>query len=223
VTDLNVEHRRTEHQVSEYRVTMTTHVPAGTSAAEVDDVRAREAANTRVLAGQGRVLRLWRPPLGPGEWRTIGLFAADDPDDLERTLASMPLRVWRTDEVTALTPHPNDPGPGTVPFTGGRPEFLVTFVVDVPAGTSPDLVDDLGTQEAERTRALAGRGQLVRLWSLGPGRNLGLWRADDARSLREILSALPMARWLTTEIVPLAPHPSDPAAAPVAGADDRPA
>ena len=48
-------------------------------------------------------------PLQPGEWRTLGLFSADDADDLESVLASMPLRIWRTDEVTALSPHPNDP------------------------------------------------------------------------------------------------------------------
>src|SRR2546427_705918 len=100
----------------EYLVTMTTRVPDGTPAADVEDIRAREAANTRDLAAQGRVLRLWRPPLEPGEWRTIGLFAADDPDDLECTLASMPLRVWRTDEVTALGTHPNDPGRDKVPL-----------------------------------------------------------------------------------------------------------
>jgi muconolactone delta-isomerase len=51
----------------EFLVTMTTHVPDGTPAAAVDDVRAREAANTRELAAQGHVLRLWRPPLAPGE------------------------------------------------------------------------------------------------------------------------------------------------------------
>ncbi|HTW41255.1 MAG TPA: muconolactone Delta-isomerase family protein, partial [Solirubrobacteraceae bacterium] len=62
----------------EYLVTMITHVPAGTSQEAVDDVRAREAAHTRELAAQGHVLRLWRPPQAPGEWRTIGLFAAAD-------------------------------------------------------------------------------------------------------------------------------------------------
>jgi muconolactone D-isomerase len=93
----------------EYLVTMTTHVPDGTPAEAVDDVRAREDAHTRELAAQGHVLRLWRPPLAPGEWRTLGLFAAADAADLERVLASMPLRVWRSDEVTALTPHPSDP------------------------------------------------------------------------------------------------------------------
>ena len=94
----------------EFLVTMTTHVPPGTTPAEVADMRAREAANTRVLAAQGRILRLWRPPLAPGEWRSIGLFAADGPEELEAALATMPLRVWRTDEVTPLTSHPSDPG-----------------------------------------------------------------------------------------------------------------
>ena len=93
----------------EYLVTMTTHVPAGTSADTVDDVRAREAAHSKELAAQGHLLRLWRPPLQPGEWRTLGLFAADDKEQLDEVLASMPLRIWRTDEVIPLSPHPNDP------------------------------------------------------------------------------------------------------------------
>ena len=93
----------------EYLVTMTTRVREGTSAAAVQDVRARESARSGELAAQGHLLRLWRPPLQPGEWRTLGLFAADDDRQLEEILASMPLRVWRTDEVTPLSPHPNDP------------------------------------------------------------------------------------------------------------------
>ena len=93
----------------EYLVTMTTHVPEGTSDAAVEDIRTRESARSRELAAQGHLLRLWRPPLQPGEWRTLGLFAADDDAQLEKVLTSMPLRVWRTDEVTPLSPHPNDP------------------------------------------------------------------------------------------------------------------
>jgi muconolactone D-isomerase len=94
----------------EFLVTMTTHVPDGTSEAAVDDMRAREAAHSRRLAEEGYLLRLWRPPLQPGEWRSLGLFAAADRAELEAVLASMPLRVWRTDEVLDLSPHPNDPG-----------------------------------------------------------------------------------------------------------------
>lgn len=94
----------------EFLVTMTTEVPEGTPSATVEDVRAREAVRSRQLATQRHLLRLWRPPLQPGEWRTLGLFAADDRRQLEEVLASMPLHVWRTDEVTPLSPHPSDPG-----------------------------------------------------------------------------------------------------------------
>jgi muconolactone D-isomerase len=93
----------------EYLVTMTTRVPDGTSDEAVDEMRSREAVRARELAAQGHLLRLWRPPLQPGEWRTLGLFAADDGGQLEEVLRSMPLRVWRTDEVTPLSPHPSDP------------------------------------------------------------------------------------------------------------------
>ncbi|MGH7735159.1 MAG: muconolactone Delta-isomerase family protein, partial [Gemmatimonadales bacterium] len=67
----------------EYLVTMTTHVPEGTSDEAVSDVRAREAARSRELAAQGHLLRLWRPPLQPGEWRALGLFAAASQEGLQ--------------------------------------------------------------------------------------------------------------------------------------------
>src|SRR6266852_5316098 len=72
----------------EYLVTMTTRVPDGTPDETVQDVRAREAVRARQLAAQGHLLRLWRPPLQTGEWRTLGLFAADNDDQLEQVLAS---------------------------------------------------------------------------------------------------------------------------------------
>jgi muconolactone delta-isomerase len=94
----------------EFFVEMVTTVPEGTSEEAVADMRAREAANSKRLAEQGSLVRLWRPPLGPGEWRSWGIFQADDAEQLEEILAAMPLRAWRKDAVTPLTPHPNDPG-----------------------------------------------------------------------------------------------------------------
>jgi muconolactone delta-isomerase len=94
----------------EYLVDMVTTVPDGTTEEAVADVRAREAARSRELAAQGHLLRLWRPPLAPGEWRTWGLFRADSEDQLRDVLASMPLHVWRADTITPLSPHPSDPG-----------------------------------------------------------------------------------------------------------------
>ena len=94
----------------EFLVDMVTTVPDGTADAEVDAMRGREAARAAELAAQGQLLRLWRPPLEPGQWRTWGLFQAADATGLESVLSSMPLRVWRHDAVTPLTPHPSDPG-----------------------------------------------------------------------------------------------------------------
>ena len=203
----------------EYLVTMTTHVPEGTSDDAVDAIRAREAARSRQLAGEGRLLRLWRPPLQPGEWRTLGLFAADNAVELEAILSSMPLRVWRTDEPTPLSPHPNDPAANEVrsapPTTGSGAEFLTTFTVAVPEGTPAERVAKTEAQEAQRARELAQQGHLLRLWKLpaqrGASRALGLWRARDGVDMQVILKSLPMDPWMEVETTPLTQHPNDPA------------
>src|SRR3954451_9276021 len=135
----------------EFLVDMTTRVPDDVSKESVDDVRAREAAQSRKLAEQGALLRLFRPPLQPGEWRTFGLFAATDEVHLQQVLASMPLRIWRTDEVTPLAAHPNDPDRRT-PSTIQGPEFLVTFTETIPDGTAPEVIQDRNEQERNATR-----------------------------------------------------------------------
>ena len=196
----------------EYLVTMTTHVPDGTADEAVEDVRAREAARSRELAAQGYLLRLWRPPLQPGEWRSLGLFAADDGDQLEEVLASMPLRVWRTDEVTPLSPHPNDPARAAKGHAEGPAEFLTTFTISIPDGTPARAVEEAEASEAQRTKELAGQGHLERLWVLpGAGRALGLWRARDGDQMQAIVKSLPLDPWMTTQTTPLTSHPSDPA------------
>ena len=223
----------------EYLVTMTTHVPDGTPDRAVDEVRAREAARSRELAAAGHLLRLWRPPpwpkaqanptpwpkaqanptpwpkaqanptLRPGEWRSLGLFAAADGGQLEEVLASMPLRVWRTDEATPLAPHPNDPA--LAPRNAGT-EFLTTFTISVPGGTPAQAVDDTEAREARRANELAGQGHLLRLWRLpGRSRALGLWNAGSPAELQAILRSLPLDPWMTVETTPLSQHPSDPA------------
>ncbi len=200
----------------EYLVTMTTHVPDRTSEGAVQDIRTRESTRSRELATQGHLLRLWRPPLQPGEWRTLGLFAADDGAELERALASMPLRVWRTDEITPLSPHPNDPArqkqrPGSSTPGGGGLEFLTTFTVTVPVNTAPETVDAVTERESDRAQELAEQGHLERLWALlGQDRTLGLWRAPDIGGMDAILASLPLYAWMSVETTPLTPHPSDP-------------
>jgi muconolactone D-isomerase len=62
----------------EYLTDMVTMVPEGTTPVKVDELRAAEAERAAELAKAGHLVQLWRPPLGPGEWRSIGLFRAAD-------------------------------------------------------------------------------------------------------------------------------------------------
>ena len=206
----------------DFLVTMTTHVPEGTSEADVQDIRTREAARSRDLVEQGHLLRLWRPPLKPGEWRTLGLFSADSGSELEEVLSSMPLRVWRSDEVAPLTPHPNDPAlvrteasSAKVNVEAPGAEYLTAFTITIPVDAPEVTVADTRAREAERAHELAQQGHLLRLWTPpaepGEWRTLGLWRARDAAEMQAILESLPLYGWMTVETTPLAEHPNDPA------------
>lgn len=93
----------------EYLTDLVTTVPEGTSPAKVDELRAAEEIRAVELAKAGHLVRLWRPPLDPGEWRSIGLFRANDEAELHEILASLPLHIWMKVTITPLTPHPNDP------------------------------------------------------------------------------------------------------------------
>ncbi len=96
-------------QSIEFLTTLITNVPHGTPESTVDATKDREAIRAAELAQMGYLLRLWRPPVEPGEWRTLGLWSADTEADLKEILASLPLHVWMTVEITPLNPHPNDP------------------------------------------------------------------------------------------------------------------
>lgn len=92
----------------EFLVEITTTVPAGTDPAEVDRRRAAETVRAKELAATGHLVRLWRPV---GELRSIGVWCAADEVELhEKVLGTLPLRPWMSVVVTAVEPHPNDPG-----------------------------------------------------------------------------------------------------------------
>ena len=96
-------------------------------------------------------------------------------------------------------------------------EFLVEFEVEVPAGTPDAEVEQRQRAESAAAAELAEDGHLVRLWRRPLGgdgtKAIGLYRADSAAELDDLLGALPFADWLRVMVTPLASHPNDPATA----------
>jgi muconolactone D-isomerase len=90
-------------------------------------------------------------------------------------------------------------------------EFLVRIQVEWPADRDLDELARLMTAERQRANELAAEGRIRRLWRV-PGRtaNWGVWEAPDATALHEVLTSLPLYRWVTIDVHPLAAHPSDP-------------
>src|SRR6476659_2309462 len=106
-------------------------------------------------------------------------------------------------------------------------EFLVAFVLDIPAGTPKSEISDRETAEAAATAKLADEGHLVRVWRSGVAHGettiVGLYRADSDAELDGLLGALPLADWLHVTVTPLEAHPNDPAARAPAVSDQLPA
>ena len=117
----------------EYFVEMTTHVPQGTpETPSTTSGHGKRDAHANSPA-EGLMLRLWRPPLAPGEWRTFGLFAADDDAPVRqswrrcRCTSGAPTRSHRCRpiETTRLRPGVKKPV-----------EFLTTLTITVPPDTA---------------------------------------------------------------------------------------
>jgi muconolactone delta-isomerase len=94
-------------------------------------------------------------------------------------------------------------------------EFLVEFEVEVPNGTPASEVDERTRAEASAAGRLVDEGHLLRLWRRSAvtddTKAVGLYAADSEAQLDGLLRALPLAEWMRVTIIPLAPHPNDPA------------
>ena len=95
----------------EYLVTMITHVPEETPSQTVAGIRARQAAHSSELAGQGHLLRLWRPPPRQGESRSLGCSAPRNLAETPAILKPMQLDAWMAAQGRAADLYQiNDPG-----------------------------------------------------------------------------------------------------------------
>jgi muconolactone delta-isomerase len=93
----------------EFLVEFDIHVPDAAPESEVEQCMSAEAAASAELAREGHLVRLWRPPVVPGESKALGLYRADSETALDALLSALPLSGWMQVRVTPLEPHPNDP------------------------------------------------------------------------------------------------------------------
>lgn len=98
-----------EEETMEFLVEFDLHVPRGTPESEVNRRVTGEAAASAELGREGHLVRLWRPPVAPGERKALGLYRADSEAELDHLLGALPLSGWMHVTVTPLEAHPNDP------------------------------------------------------------------------------------------------------------------
>jgi muconolactone D-isomerase len=104
----------------EFLVEFDVHVPDGAPTAEVERRTNAETVAAGKLADQGHLVRLWKPPVAPGEIKAVGLYRADGEVQLSALLDGLPLAEWMDIKVTPLESHPNDPAPhGSVTTSEG--------------------------------------------------------------------------------------------------------
>jgi muconolactone D-isomerase len=90
----------------------------------------------------------------------------------------------------------------------GQQEYLVAIAISLPPEMSRDLRKEATDAELARGRELLERGAIRRIWRI-PGRtaNVGIWAAESATELHELLTSLPLSPWMTVEVTALATHP----------------
>lgn len=128
----------------EFLVEFEINIPEGAREREVEDRENAEAAAAARLVRDGHLLRLWRPPVAPGETRTLGLYRAESEAQLDGLLGALPLSEWMSITVTPLAPHPNDPVALGVTATGSplpHPRLTLVYRLEAAVGDPLELGD----------------------------------------------------------------------------------
>jgi muconolactone delta-isomerase len=126
----------------EFLVEFDVNIPDRTSPSEIDDRQNGEALAAAKLVKEGHLVRLWKPPVTPGETKALGLYRADSQAQLDRLLADLPLSDWMHVIVTPLETHPNDPA-GAVKdgFHLPDPRLTPVFRLEATLGEALNLGD----------------------------------------------------------------------------------
>lgn len=88
--------------------------------------------------------------------------------------------------------------------------FAVTMHVDLPHDLDPVVREDVIVREKAYSQRLQREGKWPHIWRVvGQYSNISIFDVDSTDELHDILWNLPLFRYLTVEVTPLARHPSD--------------
>lgn len=88
--------------------------------------------------------------------------------------------------------------------------FAVTMDVAIPDDLDPAVRDETIAREKAYSQELQRGGEWVSIWRcVGQYSNLSIFDVKDNERLHEILWGLPLFRFMTIKVTPLATHPSD--------------
>lgn len=74
----------------EFLVEFDVNVPDGAARSEVEERQSSEAAGAAKLVDEGHLIRIWKPPVAPGEAKALGLYHADSQTQLDGLLGALP-------------------------------------------------------------------------------------------------------------------------------------
>jgi muconolactone D-isomerase len=87
--------------------------------------------------------------------------------------------------------------------------FLVHMQVQIPADADKALVDTLKAEEKAFSQKLQHEGKWRHLWRVvGQYANYSVFDVESNDELHTLLSSLPLSRYMSVQVTPLAQHPS---------------
>ena len=87
-----------------FKVEMTVNIPATLSAAQAEEIKAREKAYSQQLQREGKWLHIWRVV---GQYANVSLFEVKDNQELHEILTGLPLFPYMEISVQPLCQHPS--------------------------------------------------------------------------------------------------------------------
>lgn len=87
--------------------------------------------------------------------------------------------------------------------------FQVQIVIRIPPGADMEQIRALSVAEIDLARDLQRQGKWLHIWRVaGKWANTSIFKVRDADELHEILSALPLFRYMEIEVIALSRHPA---------------